>query len=94
MEKYQTYVKPSQRILYRKVASSSTFFDFQKAYEGEIWCLCTVTFDQKVPKLNSRPVYCSRLYGMYYSTKFFHCTVRWQAIYIKLLDLMTTLIFF
>ena len=43
---------------------SSTFSDFQKAYEREIWCLCTVTFGQKVPKLNSRPVYCSRLYGM------------------------------
>jgi hypothetical protein len=24
-----------------------------------------VAFGQKVPKLNSRPVYCSRLYGMY-----------------------------
>ena len=34
-------------------------------YEGEIWCLCTVTFGQKVSKLNSRPVYCSRLYGIY-----------------------------
>ena len=27
------------------------------AYEGEIWCLCTATFCQKVPKLNSRPVF-------------------------------------
>ena len=26
-------------------------------------CLCTVTFGQKSSKLNSRPVYCSRLYG-------------------------------
>ena len=25
----------------------------------------TVTFDQKVPKLNSRLVYCSQLYGMW-----------------------------
>ena len=40
------------------------FSDFQKAYEGKIWCLCTVTFGQKVPTLNSRLVYCSRLYGM------------------------------
>ena len=28
--------------------------------------LCTVTFAQKVPKLNSRLVYCSRLYGIYF----------------------------
>ena len=27
------------------------------------WCLCIVTFGQKVPKLNSRPVYCLQLYG-------------------------------
>ena len=25
--------------------------------------LCTVTFGSKSPKLNSRPVYCSRIYG-------------------------------
>ena len=31
----------------------------------KITTLCTVTFGQKVPKLNSRPVYCSRLYGMH-----------------------------
>ena len=55
---------------YRKVANSSlslvssTFSDFQKAYEGEILCLCSVTFDQKYPNLNSGPVYCSRLYGI------------------------------
>ena len=30
-------------------------------YEGEIWCLCTVTFGQKNSKLNSRPVYCLQL---------------------------------
>ena len=41
---------------------SSTFSDFNKAYEGEIWCLCTVTFGQKVQKLNSRPVYCLQIY--------------------------------
>ena len=32
----------------------------------EIWCLRTVTFCQKSPKLNSRPVYCSRLYSNTY----------------------------
>ena len=37
--------------------------DFQTVYEGEIRCLCTVTFGPKGPELNSRPVYCSRLYG-------------------------------
>ena len=43
----------------RKVANSSLSWlvaHFGRAYEGEIWCLCTVTFGQKVPKLNSRPV--------------------------------------
>ena len=39
--------------------------DFQTVYEGEIWCLCTVTFGQKSSKLNSRTVYCSQLYGTY-----------------------------
>ena len=39
--------------------------DFQTAYEGEIWCLCTVTFGPKSLKLNRRSVYCSRLYGIY-----------------------------
>ena len=29
-----------------------------------------MTFGQKVPKLNSRPVYCSRLYGRLVATKF------------------------
>ena len=42
---------------------SSTFSDFQKAYEGEIWCLCTVTLGHEYPKLNSRRVYCSWLYS-------------------------------
>ena len=36
---------------------------FQTVCEGEIWCLCTVTFGPKSIKLNSRPVYCSQLYG-------------------------------
>ena len=43
---------------------SSTFQDFQTAYEGEIWCLRTMTYGQKSSKLNSRPIYCSQLYGM------------------------------
>ena len=53
---------------YRKVASSSLSWlvaHFQKAYEGVIWWLCTVNFGQKVPQLNSRPVYCSPLYGIH-----------------------------
>ena len=55
---------------YRKVVSSSLswsvayFQIFRRLMMGEIWCLCTVTFGQKVPKLNSRLVYCSQLYGM------------------------------
>ena len=31
---------------------SSTLLDFQKADEEQILCLCVVTFDQKIPKLN------------------------------------------
>ena len=42
---------------------NSTPKDFQNVYEGEIWCLCTMTFGQKVPKLNSSLVYHLRLYG-------------------------------
>ena len=37
--------------------------DFQTLHEGDIWRLCTVTFGPKSLKLNSRPVYCSQLYG-------------------------------
>ena len=49
---------------YRKVVSvSGTTQGFQTVHEGEIWCLCTVTFGSKGPKLNSRLVYCSQLYG-------------------------------
>ena len=43
-------------ILNMLFSVSSMCLDFQKSYEGEIWCLCTVTFSPKVPKLNSRPV--------------------------------------
>ena len=39
------------------VLFSSTAKHFQNVYEGEIWCICTVTFGQNFPKLNSRPVY-------------------------------------
>ena len=42
---------------------------FRSLWRG-IWCLCTVTFGQKVPKLNSRQVYCSRLYGIENITTF------------------------
>ena len=63
--------RPIWISIYRKVMSSrlsvsSTFKDHQTVYEGEIWCLCTVIFGPKSSKLNSRPVYCSRLYGMLY----------------------------
>ena len=43
---------------------SSTFLDFQTVYDGKIGCLCTVTFGQKSSKLNSKPVYCSQLFGI------------------------------
>ena len=46
------------------VLVSSTPKHFQTVYEGEIWCLCTVTFGQKSSKLNSRPVYCSNFMVM------------------------------
>ena len=44
-------------INYRKVVNSSLswlvarFSDFQKAYGGEIWCLCTVTLWPKEFKI-------------------------------------------
>ena len=47
------------------VLVSSTSKDFQTSYEGEFRCLYTVTFGKNCSKLNSRPVYCSRLYGNY-----------------------------
>ena len=40
--------------------------DFQTVQEVEVWCLCTVTFCQLSSKLISRPVYCSRLYGIFW----------------------------
>ena len=55
-------------LVYRKVASSrlsQLVAHFHIVYEGEFWCLCIVTFGQNGPKLNSGPVYCSRLYGTY-----------------------------
>ena len=45
-------------LVYRKVTNCCL------SWLVAIWCLCTVTFDQKVPKLNSRPVFCSHFYGM------------------------------
>ena len=62
---YNFHHPPQGRKQYT-VLVSSTSKHFQTVYEGEIWCLCTVTFDQKFPKLNSRLVYCSRLYCIYY----------------------------
>ena len=55
---------------YPKVASSSMsrlvahFQIFRRLMKGKFdaYVVC-VTFGQKVPKLNSRPVYCSQLYG-------------------------------
>ena len=44
--------------------SVNSFRGFQKAYEGEIRCFCTVTFDQKVSKKNSFRGNYSRKYGM------------------------------
>ena len=41
------------------VLVSSMPKDFLTLYEGEIRSLGTVTFGQKRPNLNSRPVYCS-----------------------------------
>ena len=34
-------------------------------YEGEFWCLGTVNFEQNGPKLNSWPIYCLQLYGIW-----------------------------
>ena len=51
-------------LIYHKVASKSTSrLVKHPRTEGEIWCLCTVTFGPKSLKLNNRLVYCSRLYG-------------------------------
>ena len=52
--------------MYHKVLVNTTFNDFQTVYEGEFWCLCTVTFCQKSSKLNSRSVHCSWLCGTDY----------------------------
>ena len=41
-------------LLWASSSLSQLVAHFQKAYEREIWCLCTLTFGQKVPKLNSR----------------------------------------
>ena len=51
--------------LYFEVAIrySSTPKGFQTSYEGDIWCIFTVTFWEKVYFQNSSPVYFSPLYG-------------------------------
>ena len=50
---------------------SGTAEDCQTVYEEKIWCLCTVTFEQKCPKLNSRQVYCLQLTVCWNSQYFF-----------------------
>ena len=40
--------------LQEHITDRRTLKDFQTVYEGTYWCLFTVTFDQKIPKLNSR----------------------------------------
>ena len=64
------FVQVGHESTYRKVASSrlsrlvAHSRIFQIVYEGEIWCLFTVSFGQKSSKFDSRPVYCSQLYGI------------------------------
>ena len=60
-----SYWRMKDKNNYHKVASSrlSWLVAHPTVHVGEIWCLCTVTFCPKSSKLNSRPVYCSRLYG-------------------------------
>ena len=68
--------------IYRKVASSSLsplvayFQIFKRLMKGKFdaYVICTVTFGQKVPKLNSRPVYCLLLATLWYSNHIgYHC---------------------
>ena len=62
----------SRRLKYYKVVSWSTSWlvahpsIFKLFMTGKFDALCILTFDQKGPKLNSRPVYCSRF--MVYET--------------------------
>ena len=62
---------PTKIWSFRKVASSrlsqlvAHFHVFHCLWRG-IWWLCTVTFGHNGPKLNSRPVYCSQLYGTHF----------------------------
>ena len=68
----KTIWSKSPNSKYRKVASSRLsrlLAHFQTVYKGEFWCLCTVTFGRNGPKMNSRPVYCSRLYSTYRVTR-------------------------
>ena len=50
-----------RKVVYVASSKLSWFKNFQTVCEGEIWCLCTMTFGQKSLKLNSRPVYCHNL---------------------------------
>ena len=53
-----------RKVVYVASSKLSWFKNFQTVCEGEIWCLCTMTFGQKSLKLNSRQVYCLRLYSL------------------------------
>ena len=65
---FNTVVALVKIIKSRKVARLFKYLAspklLQSVYEGEIWCLSTVTFWEKVDFCNSRQVYCSRLYGI------------------------------
>ena len=63
MPAFHRYRKVDSRSKSRSRSVAQLFKDFQTVYEGEISCFCTVTFGPKSLKLNSGPVYCSRLYG-------------------------------
>ena len=56
---------PFDELVYHKVASSrlSQLVTHSRIFRLGIWCLWTVTYGQNSSKLNSRPVYCSWLYG-------------------------------
>ena len=63
IESLQLFEKKIVNTVKSRAVVSSTFKGFQTVYEGKIWSICTVTFGQKSSKLNSRPIYCSRLDG-------------------------------
>ena len=72
MERFHIVLVLTVTLEYHKVKSSrlsqlvAYLRIFRLFMKGKIWCLCTVTFGQKISKLNRRLIYCSRLYGIYY----------------------------